>query len=195
MNTIKLDIDGVLRDIITPMVELYNAKFSNILTRPLTTDDVTSYNLNVSFPLVKEKLHINPFDFFFRDHDLDILKMADACPGADDAVNELRSMGYKIIITSYQPTDSAKKLTIDWLRNHDIHYDYIVFTNSESKKDIVCDFIIDDRPKYLIDSDDKYKVCIRQPYNCSPFDLRPEWICCRDLPEFVKKLKTSKDRL
>lgn len=64
---IAIDIDGVIRDSVWKMVELYNNYFST----NLQVDDVEFYDVEKSFPLLKE-CGIDPYKFFFDDHDMDV---------------------------------------------------------------------------------------------------------------------------
>jgi len=155
--TIKLDIDGVLRNMEDPMVEVYNKTFNQHLTR----DDVFTYDVDKAFPLIGG----NAFDFFFNKHAQETIIDAKPYEGVAAAVDTLRKYGCKVIIVSYQPSFQAKVETLKWLDRYNIHYDDIIFTNSQSKALVKCDIIIDDRLEYLNECPEEYKICINHAYN------------------------------
>ena len=65
---IAVDIDGVLRDSITKMVEIYNKHFNT----DMSVNDVKMYDVEKSFPLIRSALGISPHDFFFVTFDNEI---------------------------------------------------------------------------------------------------------------------------
>ena len=158
---IKLDIDGVLRDMLTPMVECYNKEFGTSLTK----EDITDYDVQVSFPEFAKR-GIDGFKFFFEEHMRETIIDAKSFYGICDAIKKFKDNGHIIKIVSYQPSVHAKIKTLEWLDRNGVDYDYIVFTNKPSKKDIPCDAIIDDRCEYLDEVDEHViRMCIDQPYN------------------------------
>lgn len=58
---IKVDIDGVLRDLVSGICDVYNSTFD----QDVKPTDITDYSINKFFPLVKEKFNMLPTDFFF----------------------------------------------------------------------------------------------------------------------------------
>lgn len=181
-KTIKLDIDGVLRNMADPMVKIYNETFGT----NMTSDDIFTYDVQKAFP----KLGCDAFKFFFTDHALETIINAPIYDGAKEAVDILRSHGYKVVIVSYQPNLSAKIETLNWLSRHNIEYDGISFTNKPSKSIIHCDIIIDDNVDYLTEVESEYKVCIDQAYNKGADKMWLSWNGCRvkSLLEFAKLL-------
>ena len=158
---IKLDVDGVLRDMESPMIRLYNKRFQ---TR-MKSGDLISYNIDKSFPLFR-KVGIDGYKFFFEDHLQDCYINADAYEGAAEAVQLLRKRGHIIHVVSYQPSLNAQKATLEWLNMNNIEFDNITFTNIKDKTCVSCDMIIDDCPEY-IDSEPELvlKICINHSYN------------------------------
>lgn len=157
-----VDIDAVLRDMLTPMIEIYNSDFNE----NLTLEDVKDYDVDVSFPQIALHSDMCAYDYFFSFHSSEIVRHAPAIENAAEALDLLRSHGHEVIIVSYQPTLNMKIQTLHWLAEHGMHYDKIVFTDTPSKKSISnhCDYIIDDRPEYLEEST-AIQVCIDYPYN------------------------------
>lgn len=158
---IKLDIDGVLRNMEDVMAELYN----NMYGTTMTGDDIVDYDVDISFPRLRQD-GIDAFRFFFIDHAIETMTAARQYKGAWEAVNKLREMGNVIKIVSYQPSLDAKLRTLSWLELNSIKYDQIIFTNNPDKTGVDCDMIIDDCPKYLLaEPAHVKKICINHKYN------------------------------
>ena len=158
---IKLDIDGVLRDMESPMIRLYNEKFQT----HMKLGDLVSYDIDESFPLFRNT-GIDGHKFFFEDHLQECYIDADVYEGAAEAVKLLRERDHIIHIVSYQPSLKAQKATLEWLNANNIKFDDITFTDIKDKTYVPCDVIIDDCPEY-IDSEPEsvLKICINHSYN------------------------------
>ena len=160
---IKLDIDGVLRDMETPMIRLYNEKFQTCMK----LGDLISYDIDESFPLFRNAdIDTDGYKFFFEDHLQECYIEAKAYEGAAEAVKLLQERGHVIHIVSFQPSLKAQKATLEWLNINNIEFDNITFTNIKDKTCVPCDVIVDDCPEY-IDSEPEsvLKVCINHSYN------------------------------
>ena len=158
---IKLDIDGVLRDMESPMIRLYNEKFQT----HMKLGDLVSYDIDESFPLFRNT-GIDGHKFFFEDHLQECYIEAKAYERAAEAVKLLRKRGHVIHVVSYQPSLKAQKATLEWLNVNNIEFDDITFTDIKDKTYVPCDVIIDDCPEY-IDSEPEsvLKICINHSYN------------------------------
>lgn len=155
----KIDIDGVLRDIITPMCELYNKKFET----SFQPSDVKTYDVSIQFPLIKERLGVEAHKWFFQTNGTNVfLTNATAIEGARAAIKRLRENGHKVVIASFQPSLENKIDTLYWLNREGIEYDDICFT--KDKHIIEADYIIDDNPKFL-NADKAKTVLVRAAYN------------------------------
>ena len=163
MATFKIDIDGVLRDVITSLCEIYNKEFGTNLTK----NDITKYKVDMSFPLVKEKLGYSAVQYFFEEHSTEVFLNSGMLKNADIAIKKLRDAGHHIIIVSYQRSYKNKKDTLEWLYDNNIKYDDICFT--DKKYLIKGDYLIDDNLEFLVDQmihDNKTNcICINAPYN------------------------------
>ena len=153
---VKLDIDGVLRNMLTSMVEVYNKEFDENMTEL----DVSTYDISQAFP----KLGKDAFDFLFVQHAEETLVKAEVYPGVAEAVKRLCEH-CTVVIVSYQPSLDAKIKTMQWLYNHDIEVDAVVFTSDPSKSILKADYIIDDCVDYLKEVPGEYQLCVKQPYN------------------------------
>ena len=163
---IKIDIDGVLRNILKPMCELYNDEFCT----DIKPKDVNRYNVNEMFPLVKEVFGISAVEYFFERHSYSVFRCAPRYEGVTKAINKLRKLGHKIVIVSFQKSLENKIDTLNWLKSNKIYYDDICFT---SNKNIVNgDVMIDDNPDFLYQiTGNCQTILIDMPYNqeCKDF--------------------------
>jgi hypothetical protein len=62
--TFGIDCDEVLRSLLNGMVSLYNEKFGENMTR----DEVRDFNVEVSFPKIKEMTGKTSAEWFFQEH-------------------------------------------------------------------------------------------------------------------------------
>lgn len=152
-----VDVDGVLRDITTPMLRIYNKVFDEHLEE----SDLKDYDVSVSFPRVSE-LGVKASDYFFKTCAKEIFLKASAYPNAAEAVSILRNYG-KVIIATNQSTIDSKRYTLEWLDKNKIQYDGIFFTSDKSL--IPCNVIIDDAPYFIRNSNANTKIVLDQPYN------------------------------
>jgi 5'(3')-deoxyribonucleotidase len=157
---IKIDVDGVLRDMLSGMCGIYNAVYNDNI-QPC---DVKDYDVDVSFTKCKEEDGISAKYFFFNEYAYEIYNCADVLPKAKEAMDILHNLGYYIIIVTTQESYLNKHDTLVWLDNNDIYYDSICFTD---RKDLVHgDIIVDDNPEFLDMCDDnEEKILIDAPYN------------------------------
>lgn len=163
----KIDIDGVLRDMLSVMVDLYNKEFGTTMK----VSDVTDYSLKKSFPLFEEN-GMDVYDYFLNVHATDTM-LAPMFEDANKIIEQIRAKGHKIVIVTYQPSIKANVLTLEWLEINKIQYDDICFVNGPDKTGIPCDIIIDDCPDFLEAEKDAKKICVDQPYNRNKeYDLR-----------------------
>ena len=152
-----VDVDGVLRDITTPMLKLYNAEFEE----NLTYSDLKNYDVSVSFPKFAEQ-QINARDFFFNDCAAEVFLSAPLMENAFEAISILRETG-RVIICTNQSTTKNKIYTLKWLKSNNIEYDDIFFTSDKSL--IPCNVIIDDNPYFIDHSNANTRIIINHPYN------------------------------
>ena len=159
-KVIKIDVDGVLRDMLSAMCGIYNAVYNDNI-QPC---DVKDYDVDVSFPKCKEKDGISAKYFFFNEYGYEVYNCADVLPKAKEAMDILHNLGYYIVIVSHQESYLNRHDTLLWLDSNNIYYDSICFTD---RKNLVHgDIIIDDNPEFLdMCNDDEEKILIDAPYN------------------------------
>lgn len=153
-KVIKIDCDGVLRDMLPKMCTLYNFFYD----ADLTPEDVTKYSVNDVFTKCP-----NPEEFFFKEHVGIIYLDSPLCERAKEAMDLLHEKGYHITIVSTQPTTDRQFYTLQWLIFNEIYYDSICFTNE--KQIVTGDIIVDDYVKNLSVCQEPEKILIDAPYN------------------------------
>lgn len=95
---IKIDVDGVLRDMLSMMCEIYNECY-NENVKP---EDIKNYDVDVSFPKCKEVDEISAKYFFFNEKEYEVYNCANVLPKAKEAIDILHNLGYYIIIVTKQ---------------------------------------------------------------------------------------------
>lgn len=160
---VKIDIDGVIRDINSTMVELYNKTFGT----HLTLENTIYYDVDKTYPMCAT-LYPNEkhpaVKFFFKEHAEDIFLNSKAYKDARYAITKLQLFGYKIVIVSWQMSLVNKIYTLKFLEDNGINYDDICYT--KDKWMIKGDWLIDDNPEFIFDERDMSKmIMVTQPYN------------------------------
>jgi 5'(3')-deoxyribonucleotidase len=156
--TIGIDIDEVLRALLPEMVRLYNEEFNE----SLTVDDVKAFDVDISFPKVKERTGESASKWFFQEHGRELFYDSQMIKGAKEAVDHLRKFA-KVYIISYQKTLQNKLDTLNWLLKNDIEYDGICFLKDKTL--VHLDVLIDDNDWNFIGCNSKAGVLVTAPYN------------------------------
>lgn len=151
---IKIDVDGVLRNLLPKMCDIYNDYYEE----NITPNDILDFDLKNTF-----KKCDNPIDWFFNTHGSFVYLNSKQCFKAKEAMNILHNKGYYIIIVSDQPTNKQKEDTLEWLKENEIYYDSICFTNK--KNIIIGNIVIDDNIDNLNMCNENTKIIIDAPYN------------------------------
>jgi len=161
---IKIDVDGVIRDLLRAMCEVFNDEFD----KHVYPCDIKEYNVNEEpdFRIIKDKYpSITPHEYFFREHSRKVF-LDDVYPlfGAKQAIDKLRENGHKVVIVTNQIGIKNKVYTLEFLNKNNIKYDDICFT--ADKWSINGDYLIDDNPEFLEDEREiAKKIIIDAPYN------------------------------
>ena len=168
-TTFVVDLDGVLRDIFSQMIKLYNNEFGE----NLKPEDVKDYDVEVSFP----KAHAaygSSYHYFFEKHADYVFLLSPPMEGAVEAVKHLKEYG-KVVIATIQPTTHNKILALKWLDKWGVQYDEIRFV--DTKVGIKCEYFIEDYPKNMEDVGG-LKILIDAPYNQGVDEVN-DWFICR----------------
>ena len=157
---IKVDVDGVIRNMFDNMCGVYNRCFNE----HMTVEDIFDYDVDVVFPRIKKELGISAADFFFKLNGKKLFLYSEPYDGVKEALEKLRKEGHKVVIVTWQYTLDNKMNTLRFLFINEIPYDDICFTRD--KWMIQGDWIIDDNPEFLNDEREKAnKIMIKMPYN------------------------------
>ena len=172
---INLDVDGVIRDIAHTVLQIYKEFHDSRST--VTEEDIKQHNLTTFLPLIKSS------EDFFVNHHEQIFYNAKPYNGAKNLVVALKDRNHTInIVTSqYKGTEIS---TLEWLLEHNIEYDSIIFTNN--KNIVEGDLLIDDNIKNLSECNKKYKICFARPWNTEYSGLRVDsYKGCLDLVKYI----------
>lgn len=151
---IKVDVDGVLRNLLPKMCELYNDYYNE----NVTPEDIKNFDLKDSFNKCED-----PIEWFFQKNGSYVYLNSTLFFNAKEAMDILHKKGYYIIIVSNQPTHKQIENTLEWLKENEIYYDSICFT--EKKHLILGDIIVDDNIDNLNNCHECEKILIDAPYN------------------------------
>lgn len=158
ITTFGIDCDEVLRSLLDGMVTLYNENFNESLSR----DDVKDFNVEVSFPKIKEETGSTASEWFFQQHGTELFVNSPALPGIKASIDALRDVGHVIIVT-YQKSHQNRLDTLNWLANNGIEADGICFLKNKTLLHL--DYLIDDNHWNFIGSNVKHGILITAPYN------------------------------
>ena len=156
--TFGIDCDEVLRSLLNGMVSLYNEKFGENMTR----NEVRDFNVEVSFPKIKEMTGKTSAEWFFQEHGEELFLKSPALPGINQAIQKLRKYGEVIIIT-YQKTYQNKLDTLNWLINNKVEVDGLCFLKNKTLLHV--DYLLDDNWWNFLGSNADTGVLITAPYN------------------------------
>jgi 5'(3')-deoxyribonucleotidase len=157
---VKVDIDGVLRDTFAKMCEIYNNEFGT----SMTTEDIHTYDVNVSFPLAKDKYGDSRAYFFDSSNTPVVFGEAKPVKWAAESLRLLRESRFHIAICSHQPTAVSREITLRFLDSYNFKYDSLHFT--KNKWIVRSDYIIDDCPDFILHPNETaQKICITYPFN------------------------------
>ena len=156
--TIGIDVDGVLRDNLQIMVDLYNEHFND----SKDVSDVKDFRTEITFPKIESETGMSSSHWFFQLHSEEIFLNAKPFDKVKEDIKRLSEIANIIIIT-YQKSVNNKKQTLDWLEKNGIEYDGIVFIKDKTK--LICDYLIDDNDWNFIGSNAKHGILIDAPYN------------------------------
>lgn len=156
--TIAIDVDGVLRDNLQIMVDLYNKEFQ----AQMTVDDIKDFRTEITFPKIEPTTGKTASEWFFQDHSKEIFLNAKSFENVAEDIKRLKEVANIVIIT-YQKSFNNKLQTLAWLEANGIEYDGLIFMKDKTK--LICDFLIDDNDWNFIGSNAKTGILINAPYN------------------------------
>ena len=156
--TIGIDVDGVLRNNLQIMVDLYNDEFKG----NMTVKDIRDFRTEITFPVIEATTGKTASEWFFQDHSNEIFLKAKPFSNVAEDIKKLRKIANVVIIT-YQKTILNRMQTLCWLELNDIEYDGLVFIKDKTK--FLCDYLVDDNDWNFLGSNAKHGILINAPYN------------------------------
>jgi len=157
-KTIKMDVDGVLRNMVQPLLDITNAIYNNAYTH----DDVKKWVFNESLnPDVK-------YEKFFNSHAVELFQEAPLYNPNTRMLLEQLNRQYKIHIVTHQ-WKGNEKYTINWLEEHGIPYDGLTFVKDKTR--VFGHYLVDDAIHNLKAEVESTPIVFDQPWNqISTFD-------------------------
>lgn len=156
--TIGIDVDGVLRDNLQIMVDLYNENFK----KNKEVSDIKDFRTEITFPDIEPTTGKTASEWFFQDHSKEIFLNAKPFYNAAEDIKNLRGLANVVIIT-YQKSLVNRMHTLCWLEINGIEYDGLIFIKDKTK--FICDYLIDDNDWNFLGSNAKHGILIDAPYN------------------------------
>jgi uncharacterized HAD superfamily protein len=156
--TIGIDVDGVLRDNLQIMVDLYNENFK----KSKEVSDIKDFRTEITFPDIEPITGKTASEWFFQDHSKEIFLNASPFYNVAEDIKRLRELANVVIIT-YQKSLVNRMHTLCWLEINGIEYDGLIFIKDKTK--FICDYLIDDNDWNFLGSNAKHGILIDAPYN------------------------------
>ncbi len=156
--TIGIDVDGVLRDNLQIMVDLYNENFK----KNKEVSDIKDFRTEITFPDIEPVTGKTASEWFFQDHSKEIFLNAKPFYNAVEDIKKLRELANVVIIT-YQKSLVNRMHTLCWLEINGVEYDGLIFMKDKTK--FICDYLIDDNDWNFLGSNAKHGILIDAPYN------------------------------
>ena len=179
---VGLDVDGVLRRWVEGAISTYKLDFPNDYVTPY--EEWHDWELTNYFPDYKGNIK----NYIFQSRAREIYVNSQVADGVHNFIQDLRSLGHKIIIVTAQKDKLLQDLTIEWLQKNEIYYDEIYFLMNKSEAPI--DILLDDYIYNLdeVQSKNIYGIAFYQPWNHSWHGMT-----IYSFDEFIELLKSLED--
>jgi len=167
---IAVDVDGVLCDLHTPWLELYNADWED----DLEAKDILSWNIQ---EWVKPECGERIFDYLESRGDYLYGRETPMIPGSLQGIIRLRRCGHRVVFVSSCVGEGMHDAKIQWLSlrgylKKNVDRTYADFVSASDKSLIRADVIIDDRP-LTVKSFPGLGILFDQPWNSSEVTIIP----------------------
>lgn len=153
---LKIDIDGVIRNISPGVLHIYNTKY-NKSNKIYTVNDITAFHYTECFPDFPKDMN---YEDFFTDNREEIFGKAKPFPFAIQGLKALKEKYEIVLVTAQFP--GAIETTKKWLKEYDVPYDRVVYTFNKNEVDGW--ILLDDRIENLEEST-SISVCMSRPWN------------------------------
>lgn len=156
--TVAIDVDGVLRNNLQTMVDIYNKEFND----NKKVEDIKDFRTEISFPKIESETGKTASYWLFQEHSKEMFLDAKPFDCVVDDIKRLREIADVVIIT-YQKTFINKKHTLEWLEENGVEYDGLMFIKDKTK--LMCDYLVDDNDWNFLGSNAVHGILIDAPYN------------------------------
>jgi len=156
---VGLDIDGVLRNFASSLVDTYKTRYPEHDVTPIY--QWSNYDISGYFPIGKD------IQQFMRDHCLEIFLLGKPYQNAQRAFKHLKETN-KVVIVSYQISKLAEEVTSSWLRLYGLIPDEIIFTDKKEEVkgiDLLVDDCTDNLRKIRAKENGVVPVAFTRPWN------------------------------
>lgn len=182
---IKIDVDGVIRNINETLCRLYNDLFNE----NLTSENILDYDVDKTFKRIHQELGLSACDYFFDLSSKEVFLNSSPYDGVREAILDLKQSGHKVVIVTWQYSLENKYNTLLFLQKNKIPYDDICFTRD--KWMIQGDWLIDDSPEFICNKKERAKkILVNMPYNK---DIDYDGIRANNLKEAVNIILNTKN--
>ena len=181
---IGIDIDGVLRDLYTQLVDVYLREYPDEWCRPVS--EWGNYDISDVFSIGDEI-----YNFWFRSScTKEIYQSAKPFPGYG-IIHDMATKN-EIEIISNQPNDLTTYFTLNWLQGLNLPYNGLHFTKDKFLID--CDIYVEDSPEQILRlrKDNKRVVVVKCPWNDNGQLDDEDLIRVKDFYEFGKNVLKGK---
>ncbi len=173
---IGIDVDGVLADLVTPLIQFHNEKYGT----ELSVEDVKGYDLAEAWE-VSDAEHRRRIDDFLQSDRVSNLEPLEDARGVIDILASKHDL---YVLTARKPA-IAREATERWVNERfPDSFEDVLFSEDSSSKAALCEenditLLIDDNPDHVraCSEHDVTGVLFRQPWNEDA-----------DLPEHVPKV-------
>ena len=155
---IGIDIDGVLADLISATVELFNEKFNTNFTK----QHCTGWDFFIKTGLVDREGQTKLFNESWTRN---LVRLEE--PEVGQILWDLKKQGHRVTIISHRHSDTIP-VVVTWLQRNWIVYNNLVFLGNTENKLKYVDCLIDDHPRAAekaIEYPNKTFYLRNQPWN------------------------------
>jgi len=153
-KNIGIDVDGVLRDFLTPCIKIYNNNYDD--GKVTVPEQVSDWNLQDELPQFSES--------FIHDHAKDLFYNSLPYFGAKEFMEELNNKHNVYVVTHQYPT--LEKLTLQWLE--EFGFKYKGFFSTPNKSLFSGEVLLDDSSLHVNKFPGK-GVIFNQPWNAKEY--------------------------
>jgi 5'(3')-deoxyribonucleotidase len=150
---IALDVDGVIADLGTTWLGMYNKDYDD----HLTNKDITRWNTH---EFVKPECGVKIYDYLQR---RDLYDTVLPFEGAVAAIHKIKTLGFRVIYATVTPVD-CMGTKFYWLKKYNLIERVNDYIEVADKSLIRAGYLVDDRPENL-DHFKGDKILFAQPWN------------------------------